>query len=289
MAAAAALRRDPAPAAGFLDGRTAWVTGGATGIGRATALALARAGARVAIGSLPASSPLGASAYTTLPTDSEMVQALAEIEGCGATGFQQALDLRSDASVDRFHDAAVAALGPVDILVNAAGVCAQESMLEAKDETWTTVIDINLTGAYRAIKRCLPGMIARGWGRIVSIGSTAAEVGFARHNAYCAAKHGLLGLSRCVALEGAAHGVTSNVINPGSVGTGLMRLGSAIRVAQGGQGADIEENMRLVAAANPQKRLIEADEIAALAVFLCREEARGLTAEAITVAGGAVW
>lgn len=280
------------PAAGadrFLAGRTAWVTGGATGIGRATALALARAGARVAIGSLPAGVPLGAAAYSTRPTDNEMTRALAEIEACGAKGFQQALDLRSDASVDAFHRAATVALGPIDILVNAAGVAAQESMLEAQDETWQTVIDINLNGAYRATKRCLPGMIERGWGRIVSIGSTAAEVGFARHSAYCAAKHALLGLSRCVALEGAAHGVTSNVINPGSVGTGLMRLGSTIRVKQGGQGADVEENMRRVAESNPQKRLIEAGEIAALAVFLCRDEARGLTAEAITVAGGAVW
>jgi NAD(P)-dependent dehydrogenase (short-subunit alcohol dehydrogenase family) len=132
-------------------------------------------------------------------------------------------------------------------------------------------------------------MIERRWGRIVNIGSTAAEVGFARHSAYCASKHGLLGLARCVALEGAAHGVTCNTINPGTVATGLTRIGSSFRVKQGGQGRDVEENMKMIAAGYPQKRLIEADEIAALGLFLCREEARGITGEAMTVAGGAPW
>jgi 3-hydroxybutyrate dehydrogenase len=273
----------------FLAGRVAWVTGGATGIGRACALALAGAGARIAIGSLPRSANLGAVCYSTLPADEEMNQAKAEIESHGVGCFLAPFDLRQDGSVEEFFRGATGALGPVDILVNAAGVCAQELMTEARDETWFTVLDVNLNGPYRTTKRCLPAMIDRGWGRIVNIGSTAAEVGFARHSAYCASKHGLMGLTRCVALEGAAFGVTCNTINPGTVATGLTRIGSSFRVKQGGQGRDVEENLRMIAEKYPQKRLIEADEIAALALFLCREESRGITGEALTVSGGALW
>ena len=272
----------------FLAGRAAWVTGGATGIGQAIALALARAGADIAIGSLPDSVGIGA-AYSTRPPESEMQKAKAEIEVAGARCFLSPFDLRSDNSVEGFHRAAVAALGPIAILVNAAGVCAQELMTEARDETWFTVLDINLTGAYRTARRCLPAMLAAGWGRIVNIGSTASSIGFARHAAYCASKHGLLGLARCIALEGAAQGVTCNTISPGTVDTGLTRIGSSHRVRQDGQGRDVDENLRMIAAGYPQKRLIERSEIAALALFLCREEARGITGEDIIVAGGAPW
>jgi len=295
MVPAAASIRDaneaePGPAADrFLKGRVAWITGGVTGIGRACALAFAAAGADVAIGSLPKSASLGAASYSTLPAEAEMTRAKADMESRNVRCFLAPFDLRRDDSVDAFHQGAVAALGPVDILLNAAGVCAQELMTEARDETWSTVLDINLNGPYRTTKRCFPSMTERRWGRIINIGSTAAEVGFARHSAYCASKHGLLGLTRCVALEGAAHGVTCNAINPGTVATGLTRTGSGFRVKQGGQGRDIEENLRMIAERYPQKRLIDAEEIAALSLFLCREEARGLTGEALTVSGGAPW
>ena len=92
-----------------------------------------------------------------------------------------------------------------------------------------------------------------------------------------------------MALEGAAQGVTCNTISPGTVATGLTRIGSSFRVKQGGQGRDVEENLRLIAEGYPQKRLIETSEIAALAVYLCREEARGITGEDIIVSGGAPW
>lgn len=273
----------------FLAGRVAWVTGGATGMGQAIACALARAGADVAIGSLLSDGTLPPAAYAARPDRSQLVEAARRVREAGARCYAEGLDLRRDSSVDAFHRGLTAALGPVDILVNAAGVSAQETMIGHSDETWATVIEVNLTGAYRTIKRCLPGMIERRWGRIVNIGSTAANVGYPRHSAYCASKAGLLGLSRCVALEGAGHGVTCNVINPGSVGTEMMRLGSLRRIAQGGQGATVEENFARIAAAMPQKRLIEPEEVATLAVFLCRDEALGLTMEDIAVAGGALW
>jgi NAD(P)-dependent dehydrogenase (short-subunit alcohol dehydrogenase family) len=273
----------------FLDGRTAWVTGGATGMGHATALALAFAGADVAIGSLLEKGELPDAAYAARPSEEELEIAAAAVRACGAECFARGLDVRSDASVDQFHAAATAALGPIDILVNAAGVSAQEAMIGHRDETWMSVLDINLNGCYRTIKRCLPHMLDSGWGRIVNIASTAADVGFARYAAYCASKSALLGLTRCVALEGAERGVTCNAINPGSVGTEMMRLGSLRRIAQGGQGRTVQENFARIAEQMPQKRLIPAEEIAAVALYLCRDEALGITGEAITVSGGALW
>src|SRR5260370_3821870 len=123
---------DPA-ADRFLKGRVAWVTGGVTGIGRACALAMADAGADVAIGSLPKSASLGAASYSTLPAEKEMNQAKTDIESRDVRCFLVPFDLRHDDSVEAFHRGAVAALGPIDILVNAAGVCAQELMTEAQD------------------------------------------------------------------------------------------------------------------------------------------------------------
>ncbi len=273
----------------FLAGRTAWVTGGASGMGRAIALALARAGADVAIGSLLEGGALADGAYTTLPDQRTLDEVARSIRAQNVRCHAGPLDLRRNESVDAFHEATVRALGPVDILVNAAGVAAQEAIAGHSDDTWQNVIDVNLSGAYRTIKRCMGPMIERSWGRIINVASTAANVGWPRHGAYCASKAGLLGLTRCVALEGAEHGITCNAINPGSVGTELMRLDVLRQIEQHRQDGTVEENFARIAAAMPQKRLIEPEEIAALAVFLCREEARGLTMEDLTVSAGALW
>ena len=243
----------------------------------------------MAIGSLLRDRAWSSQAYTHQPCADEMLQTAQAIEAAGARCFAAPLDVRSDAAVEGFHDDAVAALGSIDILVNAAGVSCQVAIAEMTDETWATVIDTNLNGAFRTIKRCLPGMIERRWGRIVNLGSTAARVGFARYAAYCASKHAVLRLTRCVALEGAPHGVTCNAINPGFVDTGLTRRGSVERVRQGGQGASVADNLARIAASQPQRRLIPAEEIAALAVFLCRDEAFGLTMEDVQVSGGTLW
>lgn len=273
----------------FLQGRNAWVTGGATGMGRAIALALAEAGAGVAIGSLAEDGKLPDAAYAVRPSLQEIETAAGEIRAFGVECFAAGLDVRDDASVESFFTNATAALGPIDILVNAAGVSAQEEMIGHRDATWSSVIDINLNGCYRTIRRCFPGMVERRWGRIVNIASTAAEVGYPRYSAYCASKSALLGLTRCVALEGAEHGVSCNAINPGSVGTGMMRLGSLRRMEQDGQGSTVEQNFAHVADAMPQKRLISVEEIAGLALFLCRDEAFGITSESLNVSGGASW
>ncbi|MEX2201647.1 MAG: SDR family oxidoreductase [Dongiaceae bacterium] len=273
----------------FLEGRTAWVTGGASGMGRAIALALARAGADVAIGSLLEGGMVYGAAYTTRPDRRSLDDVARAIRSEKVRCFADNLDLRSNESIDAFHAAALRELSTIDILVNAAGVAAQEAIVGHNDDTWQNVLDVNLSGAYRTIKRCMGPMVERRWGRIVNIASTAANVGWPRHSAYCASKAGLLGLTRCVALEGAEHGVTCNAINPGSVGTELMRLDILRQIETHGQTGSVEENFARIAAAMPQKRLIEPDEIAALAVYLCRDEAAALTMQDLTVSGGALW
>lgn len=274
---------------GTLAGRHALVTGGASGIGRAIALALAEQGCDVAVGSLPAGGSLPEAAYAARPEADEFARLQENIEKLGVRSIARPLDVRLDHSVDAMIAEVVATFGGIDILVNAAGVSAQQSMLEHTDETWNAVLDINLTGAYRTIKRCFGGMRERRWGRIVNIASTAADAGFPLYSAYCASKSALLGLTRCVALEGAAHGISCNAINPGSVGTEMMRLGSLRRIGQDGQGATAEENFAIVADAMPQHRLIPAEEVAALAVYLCTDDSFGITGEALTISGGAQW
>ena len=276
----------------YLKGRTAWVTGGATGMGRACALALARAGANVAIGSLTgavANDPARGEAALVL-ADDELEAARAEIEALGAGALARPLNVCSDASVRAFHDATVAALGAVDILVNAAGGSAHHLITDHPDELWHRTIDVNLTGPYRTIKLCLPGMIERNWGRIINLATTGARVGAAGHAAMCASKTGLLGLTRCAALEGAPHGVTCNAINPGSVKSPhVVRVALPNKIAMLGIDQSLEECLDHVPDEVPQKRWIEADEIGAFAAFLCRDEARGLTMEDVTISGGSMW
>ena len=183
------------------------------------------------------------------------------------------LDVRDNESIAHFIAAAEAACGAIDILVNAAGTTAEQPVCGHSDDLWNKIIDTNLTGAFRMIRAVLPGMIERGCGRIINIGSTAATVGWKDNPAYCASKHGLLGLTRCVALEGAAHGVTCIIISPTWVETELMHRNVAQLVAREGKGRTAAEAMAEIAAQNPQHRIIQPGEIAALAVFLCSDDA----------------
>jgi NAD(P)-dependent dehydrogenase (short-subunit alcohol dehydrogenase family) len=274
----------------YLLGRAAVVTGGASGQGRAIALALAARGADVAIGSYlgeGAKMPGGADTY--LPSAAELSRVRGEIEAQGVRAVALPLDVRSTESCRALFDKASTTFGKVDILGNAAGIGAEQPILGHPDALWDAIIDTNLTGYYRMIKLCLPGMIERRWGRIVNIASTAANIGAKDNPAYCASKSGILGLTRCVALEGAPHGVTCNAINPGFVNTGMMRSSVRTWLKAEGKGRTEEEFIAGIAAGYPQKRIIEPEEIGALAAFLCREEARGLTMEDITLAAGSLW
>jgi 3-hydroxybutyrate dehydrogenase len=217
----------------------------------------------------------------------EETKALVAAHGVGALALP--LDVCSDASVDTFYRSVIAAFGKVDILVNAAGSSVRKAIADHPDALWHRMIDVNLNGPYRTIKRCFPGMIERRYGRIVNVASTAANVGYVRHSAYCASKAGLLGLTRCVALEGAAHNVSCNAVNPGWVATDSNYSACEQEIAIAGLDISVEEYRRRVAEDLPQKRFLDPDEVAALIAFLCRDEAFGITAEAITIAMGSHW
>ena len=271
----------------FLQGRVAAVTGGASGMGRAMAVALAAAGADVAIGSLLADQGKSVGEVAFLPGQEMLEDARAEIESLGRRCMAVGLDVTDDASIDAFA-AAAENLGPVDILANAAGITAEQTIVGHSDALWNKVIDVNLNGTYRAIKRVLPGMIDRKWGRIINIASTAASVGAVTSGAYCASKAGVVGLTRCVALEGAPHGVTCNAISPTWVDTSFGRDWMK-DIAETQEGRSGDAYIADVKAANPQGRLIAPSEIGALAVFLCRDEAFGITMQDLTVSAGSLW
>lgn len=266
------------------------MTGGATGMGRAIALALAEAGADVAIGSLVETARGGVvpgqNVYT--PTLDEMTAARDAIAAHGGRVLALPLDVCSNESVDAFHAATVEAFGRIDILVNAAGSSTRHVITDHPDDLWQRMLETNLTGAYRTIKRCMAGMIERKWGRIINIASTAASVGYVAHSAYCASKSGLLGLTRCVALEGAAHGISCNAISPGWVDTPQGRGG--VRQQMRIEGFDDEQQFRArIVESIPQKRFIQPSEIGAVAAFLCRDEAFALTMQEVTVSAGTLW
>jgi 3-hydroxybutyrate dehydrogenase len=275
----------------YLAGKIAWVTGGASGMGRASALKLAEAGADVAVGSLVLSqrSEVLPDQNAFTPTDEALESTRGEIESFGVRGLALALNVCSDASVEASFDAIIDRFGKIDILINAAGSSARKRIADHPDDIWHKVVETNLGGPYRTIKRCFPGMVERHWGRIVNFASTAANIGYPRHSAYCASKSGLLGLTRAVALEGAPHGVSCNAINPGYVATGSNYSASQQEIAIAGLDITVEEYQAQIAATLPQKRFLSPHEVGALAAYLCRDEAFGINAQDITIAMGSLW
>lgn len=255
-----------------LSGKVAIVTGGMVGIGLASAAALSAQGARVAIGARRAG-------------HEDLVAAVHK--AAGADVLTAPLDVQSTESVAAFTGKVAEALGGIDILVNSAGIGVHQTVCGHDEEDWNAVIDTNLTGPFRMIRACLPGMIDRGWGRIVNIASTAARSAMPDYAAYCASKSGLLGLTRAVALEGAPHGVTCTAVSPTWVETDMLRASAAEMAAN--EGTDTDEIIARFSAANPQNRLVQASEIGALVAFLCSENAKGLTMEDIQINAGANW
>ncbi len=252
--------------------RVAIVTGGLAGIGHAIACHLAKDGMHVAIGARRGGD---ASVQDAMKSSVGGEVFTAHLDVCDATSVQDFMS----ATQDRF--------GTVDVLVNAAGVTLHQTTSGHGLNDWQNVIDTNLTGPFLTTRACLPGMIAQGWGRIINIGSTAAHTAKADYPAYCASKAGLLGLTRSVALEGAPHGVSCVMVSPTWVETDMLRDSAARMATQSGRTQN--EEISALAEANPQNRLVQPDEIAALVAFLASDAAPALTMEDIQVNAGAHW
>lgn len=254
------------------DPRIAVVTGGLAGIGLAVAQTLSQQGVRVVIGARRGDDPeLQAQVRHDVGDDTLILP----------------LDVRDALSVAAFCKAVQDRVGRINILVNSAGISVHQTVCGHTLEDWQDVIDTNLTGPFLMTRAVLPDMIAAGWGRIVNIASTAAKTAVADHAAYCASKSGLLGLTRAVALEGAAHGVTCVSVSPTWVETDMLRNSAAIMAAD--KGHTLTEELSELAQANPQNRLVQPNELAALVGFLCSDAAPALTMEDISVNAGAHW
>jgi NAD(P)-dependent dehydrogenase (short-subunit alcohol dehydrogenase family) len=250
-----------------LEGRHAVVTGGGRGIGAAIASALADAGARI-----------------TLMGRSEA----ALQEKASALPAAQAIrcDVTEEAGVAAAFAEATRAFGPVSILVNNAGAAASAPFVRISLELFRGMLEVNLIGTFLCSRAALPDMLEVGFGRIVNVASVAGLKGAAYASAYCAAKHGVIGLTRALALETVTKGITVNAVCPSYTETDMARAAIANIVEKTGRSAEQAE-AELVGK-NPQGRLIRPEEVAATVLWLCAPGTEAITGQAIAVAGGEV-
>ncbi|HET6437817.1 MAG TPA: SDR family NAD(P)-dependent oxidoreductase [Anaeromyxobacter sp.] len=252
-----------------IEGRVALVTGGGRGIGRAIALALARAGANVAV------------AARTVP---EIEAVAAEIAAVGRRTLFLPLDVVDRAQLARAPEEVARALGPVSILVNSAGIHASGPAQRTDDATWDAVLAVDLTAPFLLCRACLPAMYDAGYGRIVNVASVAGKIGLKYGAAYSAAKHGLIGLTRSLAMEGAQRGVTANAICPSWTETQM--LDDAVATAARATNRSLSETRKLLLSSSPLGRAATAEEVADAALFLVTSSV--VTGQAVHVDGGEV-
>ncbi len=254
-----------------LKGKIVLVTGGSRGIGRSIALAFAAHGSHVVL---------------TGRTQATLDSVADEIQHLGGKALPLTCDVSKKQEVEAVKERVNKQLGPVQVLINNAGIAPAASFLEMPDHLWEEVLRVNLSGTYNCCKVFLPEMIATKWGRIINIASIVAKVAYSHTSAYTTSKHAVLGLTRALALEMARSGVTVNAICPGYVETELTLNNARLMAEKSGRG--VEEALRLFMGSSPQNRLIAPEEVAELAVMLASKAADGITGQAINIDGGAV-
>jgi len=254
-----------------LTGRIALVTGGGRGIGRAVALSLASAGADVAISGRNAD---------------VLDETVGAIRAIGRRAAAVVCDVSERGQVDAMVAQVKKDLGNPLILVNNAGIAGSAKLSDTTDDMWESMLRINATGAFYCMRALVPMMVDAKWGRVVNVASIAARAGAAYIAAYAASKHALLGLTRAVAAEVAARGVTVNAVCPGYVDTEMTDRSAAFISVRTGR--DETDARKIIEGFSPQKRLMTAEEVASLATYLCSEAARGINGQGIVIDGGAV-
>ena len=246
----------------FLTGKTALVTGSTSGIGLAIARALVSEGAAVTLNGFG--------------DPGEIARLRAEL----GAGYSDA-DLTRPEAIERM----MAEAGPLDILVNNAGIQHVAPVESFPPEKWDLIIALNLSAAFHTIRLALPAMKAKGWGRVINTASAHSLVASPNKAAYVAAKHGISGLTKTVALEAATSGVTVNCISPGYVWTPLVENQIPDTMKTRGLTREAVVN-DVMLAAQPTRKFVTVDQVAALALFLCRDEASAITGANLSMDGG---
>ncbi|ANP45139.1 SDR family NAD(P)-dependent oxidoreductase [Candidatus Viadribacter manganicus] len=256
-------------------GKVAVVTGGGTGIGRATCLTLANEGADIVV-------------VSNVAAQAETVAR--EVASLGRTGVAKVVDVTDIEAVNALARDVDAQFGRADILVTCAGVMGARKLLtQTSAEEWRDTLEVNLNATFYCIKAFLPGMLARDVGRIITLSSASGKLPAALNGDYAASKHGVIGLTKTLALELGIlekHGVTANAICPGPIDTPMMdaitdHLAPAAKMGR-------EDFRRVAVAKNAQRRLLDPEEVAHMVAYLASDQARGVTGQAMNVCGGLV-